>query len=67
MDATNGVQAVRRGGGAVIAQSSESADHFGMPGSAIATGAVDYVLPVEEIAATLTRLVGGSERPPAAT
>src|ERR1041385_740713 len=56
MDATNGVQTVRHHGGVVIAQSAESAQHFGMPGSAIATGMVDYVLEVEAMPDLLQRL-----------
>jgi two-component system chemotaxis response regulator CheB len=57
MDATDGVQAVKHRGGAVIVQSADSAAYFGMPGAAIATGAVDYVLPVEAIADELCRLL----------
>ena len=41
-DATDGVQAIKRGGGLVIAQDRETSQSFGMPGSAIETGAVDY-------------------------
>ena len=55
-DGTDGVQAVKTHGGTVIAQDRATSEHFGMPGSAIATGAVDYVLPLEEIAPALVRL-----------
>jgi two-component system chemotaxis response regulator CheB len=48
-DATDGVQAVKEGGGVVIAQDEESSRDFGMPGSAIETGAVDYVRPLEKL------------------
>ena len=56
-DGTDGVQAVKKFGGTVVVQDRENAAHYGMPGSAIQSGAVDYVLPVDEIAALLVRLV----------
>src|SRR5262245_43606999 len=59
-DGTDGVQAVKTHGGTVIAQDRTTSEHFGMPGSAIATGAVDYVLPLEEIAPALVRLAARS-------
>ena len=55
-DATDGVQAVKRMGGIVIAQDPEQAQHPGMPRSAINTGAVDYILPLGAIAPLLVRL-----------
>jgi two-component system chemotaxis response regulator CheB len=56
-DATDGVQAVRRTGGVVIAQDEQSCVDFGMPGSAIATGSVDYVRSVEDIGPLVVDLV----------
>jgi two-component system chemotaxis response regulator CheB len=56
MDATDGVQSVKARGGTVIVQDEATSRHFGMPGSAIATGAVDLVLPANQIAETLRRL-----------
>ena len=41
-----------------IAQDKESCVVYGMPGEAVKLGAVDYVLPPEEIAALLNSLVG---------
>jgi two-component system chemotaxis response regulator CheB len=55
-DASDGVLAVKAAGGTVIAQDRATSDHFGMPGSAIRTGAVDYILPLEEIGPTIVRL-----------
>lgn len=57
MDATDGVQEVKAHGGIVIAQDTATARHFAMPRAAIATGSVDYVLPVEAIGPMLTSLV----------
>lgn len=59
-DATDGVQAIKHHGGAVIVQSVASAQHGGMPKAAIATGAVDYVLAVQDIPAALRLLAGVS-------
>lgn len=58
-DATDGVQAIKQEGGLVIAQDRSTAQHFGMPGSAIQTGAVDYVLPLDRIGPALMDLVHG--------
>jgi two-component system chemotaxis response regulator CheB len=56
-DGTDGVQAVRDGGGIVIAQDPFTTRHPGMPSSAIRTGAVHYVLPLTEIGPALRSLV----------
>ena len=56
-DATDGVQAVKHGGGIVIAQDERSSVDFGMPGSAIATGTVDYVRSIEDIGPLIVDLV----------
>jgi two-component system CheB/CheR fusion protein len=54
-DGALGAQAIKAAGGLVIAQDPAEAGHAGMPGSAIATGAVDFVLPVGQMAAELLR------------
>jgi len=59
-DGAMGVQAVKKMGGTVIAQ-DETAEFFGMPQAAIATGAVDFVLPLVEIAPAIVTLVSGSD------
>jgi two-component system chemotaxis response regulator CheB len=56
-DGTDGVQAVKEAGGVVIAQDEATSEWFSMPRSAIATGAVDYVLPLDRIGAKLTELL----------
>ncbi len=58
-DGDMGVQAVKEQGGTVIAQSEETAEYFGMPGAAIATKSVDFVLDLDEIAPALVTLVMG--------
>jgi len=53
---TSAVRDVKALGGTVIAQDPTTAQQPGMPSAAIATGAVDYVLPLEDIAPLLIRL-----------
>jgi two-component system chemotaxis response regulator CheB len=52
-DGRKGVRAVDAAGGAVIAESEDTAVIFGMPLQAIRTGVVDAVLPLAEIGAAL--------------
>ncbi len=52
-DGTLGLKAVKETGGLIIAQEPDEAGFDGMPLSAIATGAVDLVLPVAKIADAL--------------
>ena len=56
-DGVMGVQAIKKMGGTVIAQDEESSEFFGMPGAAIQTGEVDFILPLLEIAPALVSLV----------
>jgi two-component system chemotaxis response regulator CheB len=62
MDATDGVQAVKHHGGIVIVESLETAEHKGMPGSAVSTGAVDLELPAEEIGLAIRRIIEARAR-----
>jgi two-component system chemotaxis response regulator CheB len=55
-DATDGVQRVKHLGGIVIAQDPATAAFDGMPLSAIRSGAVDRVLPLEDIAPALIEI-----------
>ena len=48
-DGTTGIKAAKEAGGLTIAQASDSAEYPGMPRSAVATGLVDLVIPVEQI------------------
>jgi two-component system chemotaxis response regulator CheB len=60
-DGTMGVQAIKKMGGTVIAQDEATSEFFGMPNAAIATGAVDFVLPLKEIPSALAMLVTTGE------
>jgi two-component system, chemotaxis family, protein-glutamate methylesterase/glutaminase len=55
-DGAEAIRRVRERGGKTIAESSETAIIFGMPGQAIKTGAVDQILPLTEIAGAIERL-----------
>src|SRR5215472_3144432 len=56
-DATEGVCAVHESNGKVLVQDEDSAFMWGMPKAAVATGCVDLVLPLHEIAPVLVSLV----------
>jgi len=66
-DGSLGLKAVKAKRGLVIAQEIAEADYDGMPRSAIATGAVDLVLPVAKIAAALIAREHGEAPGPAPT
>jgi two-component system, chemotaxis family, CheB/CheR fusion protein len=55
-DGTVGLKAIKEHGGLVMVQSPEEADVETMPRSAIATGLVDFILPVADLAAKLLEL-----------
>jgi two-component system CheB/CheR fusion protein len=52
-DGTQGLRAIKAGGGMAMAQNPESTEFDGMPNSAIASGMVDYILPPAEMPAQL--------------
>lgn len=54
-DGARGLKEIRARGGHTIAQDEATSVVFGMPGEAIALGAAEKVLPLEEIAAQLGR------------
>ncbi len=55
-DGTAGLGPLKRAGGFVIAQDEASSIVWGMPGSAVAAGLVDAVLPLGEIAAAVAAI-----------
>lgn len=56
-DGTLGLRAIKEAGGLAIVQDPDTAQHDGMPRSAIATGLVDYVLPPAEMPGALRNYV----------
>jgi two-component system chemotaxis response regulator CheB len=57
LDGATGMRAIKAKGGTTIIQDPASAAHPGMPQAARATGAVDLVLPLEEIGLALVSLI----------
>ena len=55
-DGSDGIQVVKDRGGTVISQDATTAQVSGMPESAIATGDVDYVVQLADIASVLQTL-----------
>jgi len=56
MDGAKGLKMMQEEGAVTIAQDEKSCVVFGMPREAIAIGAADYVLPLEQIAAKIVNL-----------
>jgi two-component system chemotaxis response regulator CheB len=56
-DGAAGARAIKASGGVVLAQDEESSDYFGMPSAAIASGAVDQVLALDQIAGAVVGFV----------
>lgn len=56
-DGAQGVKAIKTAGGLVLAQDESTSVIFGMPAEAIKTGAVDHVLPLEEIYTAIEKRV----------
>jgi two-component system chemotaxis response regulator CheB len=55
-DGTNGIKKLDKKNTYIIAQNEETSTIFGMPSSAIKTGLIDIVLPVDEIANEIDRI-----------
>jgi two-component system CheB/CheR fusion protein len=56
-DGTSGLRAIKEAGGLIMVQDASQAKYDGMPRSAIQTGLVDYVLPVEDMPQQLLEYV----------
>jgi two-component system, chemotaxis family, CheB/CheR fusion protein len=56
-DGASGVKAVKEAGGIVLVQHPDEAEHPSMPRAAIATAAVDFVLPLHRLADQLVALI----------
>jgi chemotaxis response regulator CheB len=57
-DGVAGLLAIRNAGGTTIAQEPDEAQCPEMPDAALDAGAVDYCLPIKDIAAKLSELSG---------
>lgn len=62
-DGQVGARAVHHFGGRVITQDQLTAEHFGMPGAAIATGVVDQVVPLGRLSDTIIAQVAALSLP----
>lgn len=56
-DGAHGIRAIRAAGGITIAQDEKTAKYFSMPDAAIKTDCVDLILPPDEIATTLPKII----------
>ena len=56
-DGVMGASAVKSRGGTVIAEDPETAEFKGMPEAVVASGAVDFILPLDEVAGVIRGLV----------
>jgi two-component system chemotaxis response regulator CheB len=56
-DGSRGAQAVKKANGMVIAEAESTAVIFGMPAEAIKTGAVDQILPLDDIYSAIEKRV----------
>jgi two-component system chemotaxis response regulator CheB len=61
-DGARGAMAIQESGGMVVAQDELTSVIFGMPSEAIKTGAVEYVLPLDQIAGAISRRVAVRSR-----
>jgi two-component system chemotaxis response regulator CheB len=56
-DGTRGLQALAAAGSMTLAQDEASCAVYGMPGAAVAAGAITRVVPLDDLAATICRLL----------
>ena len=56
-DGALGVRAVKEAGGIILVQDPAEAEYASMPRSAIATGVVDFILPTDDLAKSLAKLI----------
>jgi two-component system CheB/CheR fusion protein len=57
MDGTHGLREVKAAGGMAMVQEPQQAGYDGMPTSAVDTGLVDFILPVEDMPAELIKYI----------
>lgn len=59
-DGAAGLRAIKAAGGMVMAQMPDTAEHSTMPAHAVATGLVDFILPVEDMPVALSDYINRS-------
>jgi len=64
-DGSLGIKAIKEQGGTTIVQDPKTAEQNSMPRSAIATGMVDFVLPLDDIATAIITLITKEDISPA--
>lgn len=60
-DGTNGARVIRQAGGRIMAEHASTCVVWGMPRSVVEAGDADWVVPLPEVAETITRIVKGGE------
>ncbi|KND57678.1 Chemotaxis protein methyltransferase CheR [Candidatus Burkholderia verschuerenii] len=66
-DGSIGARELREAGGRLLVQAPDDAEHADMPIAAIATGAVDLVVPIASLGEVIAEFAQGSPRPNALT
>lgn len=61
-DGAKGIAAIKDAGGYTVAQDEESSVIFGMPGSAIKTGRIDRIVPLDRMAQFINDYVGHTNK-----
>jgi two-component system chemotaxis response regulator CheB len=59
-DGVEGLRAIRTAGGRTIAESEATSVVYGMPGAAVQAGLADFILPLDQVCATLAGLVAAN-------
>jgi two-component system, chemotaxis family, CheB/CheR fusion protein len=63
-DGSQGIKAIKEGGGLILVQDPEEAEYSSMPRSAIQTGLADFVDPVRDLASRLSELISNKRHLP---
>ena len=56
-DGVDGLRAIRRAGGRIVAESEATAVIYGMPGAAVLAGLADFILPLDQVCGAMAGLV----------
>ena len=61
-DGADGTAEIKRNGGITFAEDESTCVIYGMPKAAFETGMVDYVIPLDNIAKNITKIVSGADK-----